>query len=329
MSIFVRRVQRNIEKLEEKLAYAHRRLEREIERDVERAAIKAQRAEAKAALAAEKRAARAEAKAARDATKGDRAAEKRAARHANPRRVALETFNVLMILCLEDNLRCTMETVNAYMEWKKTVEFPPRANLYQKCERFLRNTILKETAEVPIYAKTMTGELIPLLYHPHHDSRDLLIQLEKIDPEEFPIGSTTLTRLCEDATTPVMEGDIYALFRHNAQMVSYQAYRQDNVEFIPSDDHVVIRYDLKVRADAFGYDPNLADIDDTYFALYYSPEHQTVSVHRERNYRPLHEIRDVLREQPLYESRTGNVYRVSDRAQEEIIAVFEAIRRDR
>lgn len=349
MSGFVRRAQRKIANLEAQLAYAHRRLAREIELDVERAAVKAKKAAVKAAAAAERKAKRAAEKAARDATKGDRAAERRAARQANPRRVRLETFHVLMTLCLKDNLACTMDTVDAYMEWKKTVEFPPKTNLYQKCTRFLKETVRDETVAVPVYAKTMTGELIPLVYHHQHDTRYLLLQLERINPEEFPIGSTILRHISDDPSSPVQEGDLFGLFRHNATRVYYESDREEFAEFYPSEDRVVVEYSLMVRANGFDNyreetDETEEETDETEdeedvskyrercqqrILLYYSPEQQTIITGMNRIYFPLSEMRTMLRELQFYDNMYCTHYRLTEQAQEEMIAIFEAVRRDR
>ena len=328
MSIFVRRTQHKIAKLESQLAAARTRLAYEIELDVERDARKARKAAAKAAAAAERRAARAAAKAARAATRGDPVAERRAARQADPRRVRLETFYVLMTLCLKDNHACTMDTVDAYMEWKKTVEFPPNTNLYQKCIRFRNETMRDETIAVPIYAKTMTGELIPLVYHPHHDSRELLIQLHQISPEEFPIGSTMIRRLCDDPSVPVQEGDVFGLFRHNATLVYYEPHRHEVAELERTFDRVIVEYDLKIRSAGFNCDPDHEVRSQDLLTLRYAPERQTISTSRNGIHRSLRDIRDALREWQAFDYMVGDYYTLNEQAQEEIVAVFEAIRRD-
>lgn len=305
MSGFVRRAQRKVEKLEALLSEARAEVARQIELDVERAA----------------------AKVVRDAEKK---AQQKAARAANPERIRRETMTVLMKLCVKENLTCDASTVNRYMEWKKTVEFPPNTNLYHKCARFVKEAILDKTEAIPVYAKTLTGELIPLVYHPHHDSRDLLIQLEQISPEEFPIGSTSITRLCdeEDAKTPVKEGDLFGLFQHGAKVVSYSRHTADKVECPYLSQHTLIVYELRINPDGLVRGPQLRLTHSLPITLYFCPESQTISTRWEQAHQPLSELNNLLQSITIYDFKTNYSFSLSDQAREEVIAIFHAIRRD-
>jgi hypothetical protein len=144
----VRRAELNVRKAELLLEKAHKELARQIELDVIRAKEREERKAAKKL-------------------------EKKAERDANPDLVYLQTKLLLFTYCVEHNLRCTDEIVSSFIQWKKTIEFPPNTNRYQKATQFFQ----KKEEEIPIFAKTMTGELIPLVYHSVRNIRDLLLQL--------------------------------------------------------------------------------------------------------------------------------------------------------
>lgn len=303
MSGFVRRAQRKVAKLEAQLAAARAEVARQKELDVQRAAAKAVRVE-------------------------ERKAQKRAARAANPERIRLETMKILMDICIKQNLKCNASMVDQYMVWKQTIEFPPNTNLYQKCTRFV-NEIFPEEAGIPIYAKTLTGELIPLVYHPHHDSRDLLLQLQIISPEEFPLGSTTIARLCEEEEAPVKEGDLFGLFHHGAEVVSYRPYSDDDVHLLPYEDTVCITYGLQINPEGLIRGPQLGLQRPLSLSLHYSPEKQTIATRWDQSHRPMSEFSTILQTLTLYDYSTYHSYSLTDQAQKEVMAVFEAIRRDR
>lgn len=337
MSKSVQRAQRRVNKIKAILARAEAEVERQIQLDVERQARKAEIAKRKAELAAEKKKARALAKAERDATKPERDAAKRAAiqadYEAHPEKLRSELFRLLMSLCMDDNLKCNAATVDAYLAWKSTKTFPPKTNRYQKCEQFIRETImpLDEQPGIPVYAKTMTGDLIPLLYHPTRDSRDLLIQLEAFSPDEFPVGSTILARIYddEDQKEPVKEGDLFGLFRHGATLVSYEpTYARDDVN-LSSDGAVSIRYYLFVNKNGLINPRNPDLLMDHRITLYYFPEDQTIATQWDTTRRSISDWRDLLRSLTVYQYLVHESIALTDQAQEEIMAVFEAIRRDR
>lgn len=306
MSGFVRRAQRKVEKLEALLKDARAEVARQIELDVERAA----------------------AKVVRDAEKK---AQQKAARAANPERIRLETTTVLMKLCVKENLTCDASTVDYYMEWKKAVVFPPNTNLYHKCARFVKEAMLDKTEAIPIYAKTLTGELIPLVYHPQHDSRDLLIQLEQISPEEFPIGSTSITRICdeEDAKSSVKEGDLFGLFQHGAKVVSYSRHVTDKVEFYSLSQHTLIVYELRISPDGLVHGKKRGLRNSLPLTLYFCPESQTISTRWDQAHQPLSELPILLQSTTLYDFDTRYFFSLSDQAREEVISIFHVIRRDR
>lgn len=305
MSGFVRRAQRKVAKLEAQLVAARAEVARQKELDVSRAVTKIARDEA-------------------------RKEQKRAERAANPERIRLETKFVLMTICVKKNLKCDPSMVDAYMEWKKAIEFPPKTNLYEKCSRFIQETVSKEVA-IPIYAKTLTGELIPLVYRPQHDSRDLLLQLQEISPEEFPLGSTMLSRSCEeeDANTPVKEGDIFGLFRNNVEVVSYRPYSRDKVEFRYDSKRVKIEYGFQIKPEGLVRASELRLKYPLSLSIHYLPEVQTVSTHWYRGQVPISEFEIMLRAETLYDYSTNGSYSLTDQAREEVMAVFHAIRRDR
>lgn len=304
MSGFVRRAQRKVAKLEAQLAAARAEVARQKELDVQRAAAKATRAE-------------------------ERKAQKRAARAADPQRIRLETMKILMDMCIKQNLKCDASMVDQYMAWKQTIEFPPNTNLYQKCTRFVNETFPEE-AGIPIYAKTLTGELIPLVYHSHHDSRDLLLQLQILSPEEFPLGSTTIARLCEEeeAKPPVKEGDLFGLFHHGAKVVSYCPYSNDSVYLHKYEPTVAIVYSFQIKPEGLIRGPELGLQRPLSLSLHYSSEKQAISFRAELM-RPLSDLPVILQALSLFEYDTYYSYSLTDQAQKEVMDLFEAIRRDR
>lgn len=337
MSKSVQRAQYRVNKIKAILARAEAEVERQIQLDVQRQAKKAEIAKIKAEQSAEKKKARALAKAERDATKPEREAAKKAAiqadYEAHPEKLHTELFHLLMSICMEDNLKCNTATVDAYLAWKSTKTFPPKTNRHQKCTQFIRETILTldQQPGIPVYAKTMTGELIPLLYRPTRDSRDLLLQLEQFSRDEFPVGSTILARLYdeEDTNTPVKEGDLFGLFQHGASLVSYLPnYASDDVQ-LSYDGVLTIRYYLFVKRDGFIHDPKEDGLIDQRLTLYYFPENQTIAMQWDTTRRPVADWRALLRDLMVYQQLVGESFALSNQAQEEIISVFEAIRRDR
>lgn len=305
MSGFVRRAQRKVAQLEAQLIAARAEVARQQELDVTRAAAKVTRIQ-------------------------ERKEQKRAERAADPERIRNETTNVLYTICVKKNLKCDPSMVDAYMAWKQTIEFPPKTNLYEKCSRFIQETI--PVAEgIPIYAKTMTGELIPLVYHPHHDSRDLLLQLQQISPEEFPVGSATLARLCEEEelSAPIKEGDIVGLIQNGAEVVSYRALSMDRVGYSYHSRHVEISYDFQVKPEGLVRGVQLKLKYPLSLSINYIPELNAVSTHWSRIHVPIDEFDQMLRGISLYDYTTNHSYNLTDQARQEVIAVFQAIRRDR
>lgn len=335
MSKSVQRAQRRVNKIKTILARAEAEVERQIQLDVQRQARKAERAKVKAELSAEKKKARALAKAERDATKPEREAAKKAAiqadYEAHPEKMRAELLHLLMTLCMEKNLKCNAATLDAYLTWKSTQIFPPKTNRYQKCEQFIKEMILPldEQPGIPVYAKTMTGDLIPLLYRPTRDSRDLLLQLEAFSPEEFPVGSVILRRLCEeDIRKSVQEGDLFGLIRHDATFVSYEPqYAWEDVQ-LSYNDILVIRYYVLVKKEGFVHNHDQKGLISQRLTLYYFPEDQTLATQWDTTRRPVADGRDLFRDFTVYQPYAGNSFALSDQAQQEIMAVFEAIRRD-
>lgn len=339
MSIFLRRAQRIVEKLEARLVWARAEVERQIQLDVKREAEKAKKEAERAEKAKERKAQRAARKAEWDAKKPERDAAKKAATkafyEAHPGQMRLESFHLLMSICLEKGLKCDASTADAYMAWKSAQEFPPNTNRYQKCMRFINERILptdEPSTGITIYAKTMTGELIPLVYHPHRDARDLLTQLELISPQEFPIGSTSISRLCEEeeANTPVKEGDIFGLFQHGATLVSYKPqYASEDVFLSYDNERIMIQYYVFVKSDGFVQDPPQENMIDQRLTLYYFPEDKTIATQWDTTRKPLAEAKDLLRHFTVYQQMIGESFALTDQAQEEIMSVFDAIRRDK
>lgn len=305
---FVRRAERKIATLENQLEAARKELARQIELDVVRAQQKVER------IAAKK-------------------AEKKAARDANPQRVFRETKMLLLSLCVDRNLLCTDEMVAAFLQWKMTVEFPPKTNRYQKAIQFLKER--EEDRGVPIFAKTMTGELIPLVYHSDRDKRDLLLQLEKVDSEQFPLGSTNIIRIADDSIKPVEAEEIFGLYKNGATLVRYAGdgpFSKDNVRFgftKKTINKLCVCYNFGILPEGIVPHPRMKINYSERVNFEYFYETQEISCYGNTDVYPLSDIRNLVRQihirSHLY---TFDYTTLTEQAQDDLIAMFETLRRD-
>jgi hypothetical protein len=313
MSGFVRRAQRNLLKAELRLKEAREELTRQLEWDVVRAQKKAER------IAAKK-------------------AEEKAARDANPQRIRMETTYLLLTICVKRNLQYTDKLFQMYVEWKKTMEFAPKTNLYQKVSCFLRETFPEEDEEkenaISIYAKTMTGELIPLNYYPHSDKRILQLQLQKIDPEQFPLGSTNIVRLSEDPSAPVQQEEIFGILQHSTKLVTYARHVDDQVKFgFNPENGPCISYQFYVIPAGL---VSLAGSELKYstpFHIFYYPEKKLVDIENISFHpHPLENLAEKIRKTTIMASTDSYPYRYkagfTQDATEEMVTLFQTLLHD-
>lgn len=311
MSGFVRRAQRNLLKAELCLQKAREELTRQLELDVIRAQKKAER------IAAKK-------------------AEEKALRDANPLRIRMETSHLLLTLCVKRNLQYTNTLFETYVEWKKTVEFAPKTNLYQKTSRFLQETFPEEEKEnaIPIYAKTMTGELIPLNYYPHSDKRNLQLQLQQVDPEQFPLGSTNIVRLSDDPSAPIQQEEIFGILQHSTKFVTYARYTDDQVQFgFTSENGPCISYQFYVIPVGIVSLVSSQLKYSTPFHIYYYPEKKLVDIAKISFHpQPLENLAEKIHNKSItittgsypYSFKAG----LTQEAAEEMAIVFQTVLRD-
>jgi len=305
---FVRRAERKIAKLEIQLEAARNELARQIELDVVRAQQKVERIAAKRV-------------------------EKKAARDANPERVFRETKMLLLSLCVDRNLRCTDEMVAAFLQWKTAVEFPPKTNRYQKAIQFLKER--EEDKGVPIFAKTMTGELIPLVYHSDRDKRDLLLQLEEVDSEQFPLGSTNIVRIADDPSKPVEAEEIFGLYKNGATLVRYAGdgpFSKDMVRFgftRNTNNKLCVCYNFSILPEGIVPHQRMKiDYSERIMFEYYH-ETQEITCYGISNVYPLSEIRELVKNIRIRSYKyTSDYTTLTEQAQDDLIAVFETLRRD-
>lgn len=312
MSAFVRRAQFNVAKLEMQLENARKEVIRQREYDIIRAQKMAERITMRNVV-------------------------KKAARSENLQQIRIETSCVLMSLCVKSNLSYTLNIHEAFMEWKKVTEFAPKTNLYQKAYRFIQETLLQEEKSeksIPIYAKTLTGDIISLMYNPHYDKRDLQLQLQTIDPTHFPISSTNIVRLSEDPTAPVNAEEIVGLFQHGAKLVYYSPYSKDHVgrgyysEYGPS-----ICYAFYIKKEGINRSKEYGILFDIPINLYYYPETKMIETKQViAKPFPLDKLREMI---AMYIPVIHNVLpynrnntTLTEEAQEELIAIFNTVRRD-
>ena len=129
-------------------------------------------------------------------------------------------------LCRERNLRLDSVLSNAFLETCLLEEPFRRDQVIEQAVEFIK-THCVESAPIPVMAKTMTGDLILLEYHPERDARDLLYQLQSLDPEKYLLGSVSLHRSEEKKGQPVEENEIFFLFHHGASMMEYAPERDE------------------------------------------------------------------------------------------------------
>lgn len=238
---------------------------------------------------------------------------------------------LLFKLCIERNILYSEQLFQNYTEWKKVTELDHGSNRYTKMVRFLQENVSDKNG-IPIYAKTMTGELIPLVYHVGYDKRDLQFQLQTVDPEQFPIGSTNICRVVEDSSEPVKEGEIFAIFQHITQYVNYAVYYEDRVlPGISPDNYPGIYYRFYVEPEGFTRCseldiPCINTIDFDYY-----PDLKRF------NYGPrlvepylIERLDEVVKNVPIYVQIYPTIYpsHLTQKAQEELIALIHTMRRD-
>ena len=302
MSGFVRRAQRKVAKLEAELEAARAELARQIELDVTRAAQKAER------VVAQKQARRAA----------------RAARHAeHPEEALSEAMGLLMDVHLKRGLRFNPACAEEFIRWKREAEFPPNTNLYQKVVQFIETQgDDNEPEPVPVFAKTLIGDLIPLEYRAEHDAQDMLRQLAAFDPE-FRLGTVSIARAEENIGEPVEPSEIFFMYQNGTKLVTY---RRES-DFITH--HNRIGYHFTVCPSGVT-DQRHRDMD-THVNILYQPETQEISDYY-HDAVPLSELRQFARDLIVgYDHRyDGSIaYYLTEEAQEELCAIFEAVRRDK
>lgn len=254
--------------------------------------------------------------------KENRQARSDAYRLEHPDAALSDTMYVLMKIGFKQGLRCDRALTEQFIQWKNHTEFPPKTNLYQKALQFIQMRC-EESEPIPVFAKTMLGDLIPLEYHPDRDAQDMLIQLEKFDPQLYPLGSVSLTRSEENAGEPVEKSEIFFLFHLNNKHTTYLKQ------------HEVC---AKAFLDPDGFHPQVRVsysflVDGRLIRLYYFPLTQSLLIstllcsedYIHPDILPLNEAREYL----LQHLDQMYVNFNSAEVITDMFNVFEAIRRDR
>jgi hypothetical protein len=306
MTGFVRRAQRKVQKAEARLEAARAELARQIQLDVERLRLRAERAAAKK-----------EAKRARFA--------------ANPQLAIDEIYPMMLRCCMEHMIRYHDSMPRDFLEWKKATKFPPKTNLYEKVERFVEETVIGRAEKpIPIVAKLMTGDLIPMEYHEHHTKHYHLKQLEKLSPEEFPFGTVNFTRLCEDTKEPVKEGDVFGLFQNGAKLVSYfsQLPHERTISWLFDKQYGhAICYYFMIQPVGIRYESGRPAVRSHRVGLYYFPREQLVTTNTEIPPIPLDQLGNTLRTAIIgYQWQVEDPFMLTEDAQADLCAVFDVVR---
>lgn len=232
---------------------------------------------------------------------------------------------VVLRVCVERNLRYSAELVQEYIQWENATEFTRDVTLYKKVCFFFKQRVLAE--KIPVFAKTMSGELLPLLYRPYCDKRNLLEQLEEIDQDLYPIGSTNIIRLVEDSTAPVEEGEIFAIIQQEFHAVQYtDLYSGDNPS-VTVKDGPSITYHFKIKPKYFTRESAHLDenLDDIHVFLTHFLDKNTVMTSCFWDEYPIQRLREKI--SICYSTVEGRYY-INQQAQQELVALFHIVRRD-
>lgn len=234
---------------------------------------------------------------------------------------------VVLRVCVERNLRYSDELVQEYIRWENSTEFAHNVSLYKKVCFFFKQRVLAE--KIPIFAKTMAGELIPLQYRPYCDKRNLLEQLEEIDQDLYPIGSTNIIRLVEDSTAPVEEGEVFAIVQQEFHAVQYTNLLSGDSATVTVKHGPKITYNFKIKPKYFtrdecGHlDENLEDVD---VSLTHFLHKNTVMTSRFWDVYPIERLHEEIGS-ICYNMDVGRYY-INEQAQQELVALFHIVRRD-
>lgn len=238
---------------------------------------------------------------------------------------------LLFKLCIERNILYSEQLFENYTEWKKVTEFDHGSNRYTKMLRFLQENVSDKNG-IPIYAKTMTGELVPLVYHVGYDKRDLQFQLQTVDPEQFPMGSTNIVRLREDSSEPVKEGEVFGIFQHITRCVHYAVYYEDRVlPGITSANYPGIYYRFYVEPEGF---TRCSELDipciNTIDFDYYPDLKRFNYGNRLAELCPIERLDEVVQHVRISVQLYPTTYpsHLTQKAQEELIALIHTMRRD-
>lgn len=233
--------------------------------------------------------------------------------------------DVILRVCIERNQRYSHKLVEEYIQWEKANEFASNVHLYKKVYFFFKQRVLEKN--IPIFAKTMTGELIPLLYRPYCDKRNLLEQLEEIDSDLYPFGSTNIFRLVEDPSKPVEEGEIFGIIQHEFHVVRYNFILDDTSGVIPKNGPYIY-YDFKIKAKCFTHDGNHLDIDhdEVEVSIKHFLDKNTVVTCPSNEY-PIDRIHEEIGS-IYFNTNNGDRYYINEQAQQELVALFHIVRRD-
>lgn len=321
MSGFVRRAERKVAKLEAELASARAELARQMGLDVERAAAKAARAEKK---------------------KAERREARRTYLAEFPQMALSEATTILASICHKRGNRFNANMGEQFLAWKRVTDFAPNTNLYQKAVQFLETTGDENEPEpVPVFAKTMTGDLIPLEYHAEKDSQDLIRQLAEFAPEEFPLGSTVVFRMMDMVDEPVEKSEIFGIFRNDNKLVTYVP-TLDSIHdeyFQGGHAECAIHYHFRIKpeglaviglsARALQAPPITRDV--TVPIIYY-PQSERIRSEYSGELVPLSELEnrlnDMVATREYIDYQTTVMYRLTKEAQDELRCVFMTVRRD-
>lgn len=242
-------------------------------------------------------------------------------------------------VCIDLNRRYSHDLVKEYIQWEATAAYPPGVERDDKVRAFFHLRL--PSPSIPIFAKTMTGELIPLVYRADCDKRHLLKQLETIDAAQFPIGSTDLIRLAE-SSMPVEEGEIVGLFQHGIQTVAYP--KQWDVSDVTLYHGSTIEYCFTIKFSQFTfrgvygedvdfdddvYDEHLTGDIDIKIDLIHYLERGMIGSSRcfgngEYTIYSLDQLHDL---EIRYITKEGR-YVLKEQARQDLIAMFQVVRRD-
>ena len=117
--------------------------------------------------------------------------------------ISAGSSNALLQACTRASIPFTLDLHAEFEEWYRT-------HPSEEVEEFLAPRLPPPSQEIPVYVKTLVGDLLLLPYR--GTTQDLACQLAEHDPETYPLHRVTVFPLRDDPTDPVVAEDVFGVF---------------------------------------------------------------------------------------------------------------------